>query len=337
MARGSRAPAKARAGARPRIIVVGASAGGFSALVDLVGQLPAELPAAVFAVLHMAPDFSADVLVNRLNKRSAFPSKVAEHDEHFRVGRVYVAPAGAHLLLERDVICLRKGAHENRYRPAIDPLFRSAAVSHGASVIGVVLTGMLDDGTSGLVAIERCGGLAVVQDPADAAFPAMPQSALDHVKVTHKAPLAEMGALLERLVGERPPRRRRPPKDVVAEAIIAARVVSNARFAESLGARVSNNCPTCGAALVEIAELSLLRYRCQTGHAFTASALLAAQEERIEETLWITLRMLEERRNLNAALAARLGAAPSKIAQKRAKEIDAQIARIREVLGASAG
>jgi two-component system chemotaxis response regulator CheB len=241
------------------------------------------------------------------------------------------------MLVKRDVLCLRKGAHENRYRPAIDPLFRSAAVAHGANVIGIVLTGMLDDGTSGLEAIGRCGGITVVQDPADAAFPAMPQSALDHVKVAHKAPLAEMGALLERLVAKRPPRSRRPPKDVVAEAVIAERVVSDVRVADSLGTRVSNNCPTCGGVLVEIAQPSLLRYRCHTGHAFTASALLAAQEERIDETLWITLRMLEERRNLNAAVAARLGAAPSASAQKRAKEIDGQIARIREILGASAG
>lgn len=329
-------PKKTRRSRVRRVVVVGASAGGFQALGSLVGQLPKDFAAAVLLVLHIAPEFAVDGFVEMLNRRGTLRCKVARGGETLRAGRVYVAPPERHMLVKGYEVLLTKGAHENRHRPAIDPLFRSAAVAHGSHVIGVVLTGMQDDGTSGLDAIARCGGITVVQDPADAAFGAMPQSALDHVPVAHRVPLARMGALLQSLVQARPPRKKRPPKDVVTEAAIAERVVSDVRAANALGEQVPHNCPTCGGVLWNVAEPNVLRYRCHTGHVFTAEALLAAQQERIEETLWITLRMLEERRNLSAAMAKRTGVKRSALSEERARATDRHIARIREMLRSTA-
>jgi two-component system, chemotaxis family, protein-glutamate methylesterase/glutaminase len=202
------------------------------------------------------------------------------------------------MMIKEDRIILTKGARENGWRPAIDPLFRSAAVAHGNRVIGVVLTGYLDDGTAGLVAIQRCGGKCVVQDPKDAAYPDMPQNALAQVDVDASVPIAELGAALVRLSQGSPGRRKAVPRDIVIEAKIAERVLSDLPSVEAVGGQVPYNCPGCGGVLWEITEGSALRYRCHTGHAYTAPVLLAEQTAKIEETLWIALRMFEERRNL---------------------------------------
>jgi two-component system chemotaxis response regulator CheB len=194
---------------------------------------------------------------------------------------------------------------------------------------------MLDDGTAGLDAIERCCGVTVVQDPHDAAFPAMPQSALDHVEVQHSVTLAKLGALLGRLVRQAPSRRKRPSDDILTEAVIAERVVSDVHAVDILGEQVPYNCPACGGVLWQMNQPKVNRYRCHVGHAFTGDALLATQSEKIEETLWVTLRMLEERRNLAHAMSKKAGnAVAARSAGTRAKEADVHIARIREMLGA---
>jgi hypothetical protein len=161
------------------IIVIGTSAGGLEALDTLIGQLPTNLPASIFIVQHLAPENDGGPLLHRLGRHRAFGCKLAKDGESFRLGRIYIAPPDNHLLVKKDRILVTKGARENRSRPGIDPLFRSAAVTHTSSVIGVLLTGMLDDGTAGLMAIKKCGGVTVVQDPKDAAYPGMPQSALN--------------------------------------------------------------------------------------------------------------------------------------------------------------
>ena len=316
-------------------MVIGASAGGFAALMTLAAELPASFPAVVFVVLHVAPDFPAADFVAKLDRESGMSWKLPVHGERFAVGTGYFAPPNGHMLVKKRTVLVTKGAHENRYRPAIDPLFRSAAVAHGSRVVGVVLTGMLDDGTAGLEAVARCGGFTVVQEPLDAAFPAMPQSALDHVRVSHRATIAEMGALLDRLVRTPVPKSKRAPDDVAIEATIAERVVSDVQAAEALGGQVPYNCPDCGGVLWEMSQPKLLRCRCHVGHAFTATALLESQSRKIEETLWITLRMLEERRNLAGAMAKKRGTLEiSQFAQTRGREADAHIKRIREMLGA---
>src|SRR5437867_4713070 len=165
------------------IIVIGTSAGGLQALDELIGQLPTDLPASLFIVQHMTAENTGAALLHELGRHKSFNCKLATNGELFKPGRIYIARPDYHLLIKRNRLLVTKGARENRYRPAIDPLFRSAAVALGPRVIGVVLTGMLDDGTVGLMAIQRCGGVAIVQDPEEATYPQMPQSVLNNMHV----------------------------------------------------------------------------------------------------------------------------------------------------------
>ena len=248
------------------VIVLGTSAGGLEALDQLVGELPADLPASIFIVQHMAAHNSGEPLLRRLNRHQAFQPKLAEDGDRFRPGRIYIAPPDSHLLVKKDKMLVTKGARENRHRPAIDPLFRSAAVAHGARVIGVVLTGMLDDGTAGLMAIKRCGGVTVVQDPRDAAYSGMPVNALNNVDVDFCVAVAEMGPLLTRLVFQLHGKSKGVPSDIRTEAVIAERVLSDVSQVNGLGDQLPYNCPGCGGVLWEMDTPGEKRYRCHTGH-----------------------------------------------------------------------
>jgi two-component system, chemotaxis family, protein-glutamate methylesterase/glutaminase len=315
------------------IIVIGTSAGGLEALDVLLGQLPSDIPAAICIVQHMAPDNTGAALLQRLGKHRAFQSKLATDGEKLELGRVYIGPADFHLLMKGDHLLVRKGARENRYRPGIDPLFRSAASAHGPRVIGVLLTGMLDDGTAGLTAVKKCGGVTVVQDPKDAAYGDMPQSALDNLRVDHCVPMAEMGSLLERLARERPGKRRPVPRAVRTESLIAERVLSDVAQVNGLGDQAPYNCPNCGGVLWEVASRDVQRYRCHTGHSFTATALISSQSEKIEETLWVSLRMFEERKNLLNTMASRETERSARRSYAtRARETEVHIERIRAML-----
>jgi two-component system chemotaxis response regulator CheB len=278
----------------------------------------------------MAAEAMASVLMRRLSAAGPLPCTVARDGERIRAGHVYIAPADHHMLLHPTTVVVSKGARENRYRPAIDPLFRSAAVAHGSRVIGVLLTGLLDDGTSGLEAIHQCGGVTVVQDPADAAYPDMPQSALNGAKIDHCVPVSRMGSLLEQLVRRRLRSAKRVPPHVKIEATIAERVLSDVEAVGALGEQVPYNCPDCGGVLWEMTHAGCRRYRCHTGHAFTNPSLLAAQSAKVEETLWVCLRMLEERRNLLNS--SRVRGPRSGSARERATETEVHIARIRRIL-----
>jgi len=216
----------------------------------------------------------------------------------------------------------------------IDPLFRSAAAAHGAHVIGVVLTGMLDDGTAGLIAIKKCGGLTIVQDPQNAAYPDMPQSAINNAVVDYCIPTTEMGPLLNKLTKELIEQRNlSTPKDIKIEAKIAERVLSNVNETNALSNQVPYNCPNCGGVLWEMKATDITRYRCHTGHSFTSSALLISQNEKIEETLWISLRMFEERKNLLNNMSHKADQIKTKnYYLKRAKESEVHIERIRAML-----
>jgi len=316
------------------IIVVGASAGGLDALTRLAASLPKDLPAALLVVQHMSADTSGDALVEAMARSGALSCKHAEHGEAIACGRIYVAPSDHHLLVSKGKIFISKGARENRSRPGIDPLFRSAAVAFGSRVVGVILTGLLDDGTVGLMAVKRCGGICIVQDPKDAAYPDMPRSALDNVKVDHCLPLSEIGACLGELASTRAPKRVPIPKDIAVEAKIAERVLSDVSAVDELGDQVPFNCPDCGGVLWQMKDNALLRYRCHTGHSFTASVLLAEQTQKVEETLWIALRMFEERKNLLKKMADPKARGFSPSAAERARESELHIARIRAMLRA---
>lgn len=289
------------------ILVIGTSAGGLEALDDLIRQFPTDLAAAVFIVQHMSPHNSGDALLSRLSRHRAFDVRFARDGERFTRGHIYIAPPDSHLLVKQTTVMVTKGARENRSRPGIDPLFRSAAVAHGARVIGVVLTGMLDDGTAGLIAIKRCGGVTVVQAPQDASYAGMPQSAVDNLEVDFCVPMAGMGLVLATLVSGPHGKSRPIPSDIRTEADIAERVLSDIEQVNGVGRQVPYNCPNCGGVLWEIQHAKSTRYRCHTGHSFTAQALLADQSEKVEEMLWISLRMFEERRNLLTSMAQSAG------------------------------
>jgi two-component system, chemotaxis family, protein-glutamate methylesterase/glutaminase len=233
------------------IVAVGTSAGGLEALDELIGQLSKDIPASIFVVQHLAPEGSGNPLLERLSRHKAFRCKLATHGERFERGRIYIAPPDHHLLVKKTEILVTKGARENRHRPGIDPLFRSAAVNHGRHVVGVVLTGMLDDGTAGLIAIRKCGGVTVVQDPQEATYPGMAESALANLPVDHCVRIAEMGPLLDKLTREAAGPGRPIPEDVKTEAIIAERVLSDVSAVNSLGDLVPYNCPNCRGGAVE--------------------------------------------------------------------------------------
>jgi two-component system chemotaxis response regulator CheB len=281
------------------IVVIGGSAGATEALLELLRQLPGSFPACVFVAYHMPPH-AEGVLHKTLAGAGALRVRLAEDGDPVRHGVVYVARPDRHLLVDDGVVRVVRGPRENHWRPAIDPLFRSAAVAYGSRVIAVVLTGRLDDGTAGLVAVKRCGGIAVVQDPLDAEFPDMPRSALDNVEVDHKAPLKELGGLLQQLVaqpaGASPP----VPREIREEARFAATAVPVA------DPDVKYMCPDCGGPLTRITEEEgradrLERYRCMVGHAWSMESLLSGTDQALESAIWAAIRLFRQRSHLLAS------------------------------------
>ncbi len=315
-----------------RLIVIGASAGGMDALKKLVAQIPADFPAPIFIVNHMGAHTTGEALVKVLNENGSLPCEHGRDQEVFKSGHIYLAPSDQHMLIVKDKILITKGARENRSRPAIDPLFRSAAVAYSNRVIGVILTGYLDDGTSGMMAINRCGGLCIAQDPEDASYPDMPQSVIANVGVDYCLPVSEIGVLLADLVTRELPESKPVPNDIAIEAKIAQRVLSDLPSVEALGDQVPFNCPDCGGVLWKVSEGKLLRYRCHTGHAFTSSALLTQQTVKIEETLWVALRMFEERQNLLVTMSESESSRSLSSTSQRAKDSQVHIDRIRAML-----
>ena len=315
------------------IIVIGASAGGIPALTEIISSLEPDFPAVIFIVQHMSPENSGQPLLEELSKHAALKCKFAEERERFEMGTIYLAPSDFHLLVKRKLLLVKKGASENRYRPGIDGLFRSAAVAYGASVIGIVLTGMLDDGTAGLTAIKKCGGITIVQDPSDAAFPDMPQSVLNNLTVDYCVPIKEMGTLLEKLTQDAIEKRISIPKEIKIEAKIAERVMSNVTQANILEKQVPYNCSECGGELWESKATDIEKYRCHREHLLTSTALLISQNEKIEETLWLSLRMFEERKNLLNNMSQREHKIKTKnYYHKRAQDSEIHIERIRAML-----
>ncbi|HYX62725.1 MAG TPA: chemotaxis protein CheB [Burkholderiales bacterium] len=283
--------------ARKDIVVVGASAGGMSALMRLVQGLPKDFPAALFVVWHLSPGVKS-VLPHVLSRAGPLRAVNPADGDRIEPGRIYVAANDHHMLLEKGYLRVTRGPKENRFRPAIDPLFRSAAYIYGPRAIGVVLTGALDDGTAGLWAIKHRGGTAIVQDPEDAEHRSMPLNALHNVDVDYKLPAAEIGALLSRLVREEAPAL---PTGGQPEL---ARMQAEIKIAEGGDAMEENvkqygelsafTCPECSGVLTLLRDGRLKRYRCHTGHAYSADALVESATEQVEHQLWSAVRALDE-------------------------------------------
>lgn len=296
--------ARARQAARARqrdIVVIGASAGGVEALRTLVGRLPPELPASVFVVLHVLPS-GTSVLPQILDRNSPLSAVAARDGEPIERGRIYVAPPDHHLLVGDDRVRLTRGPRENGHRPAVDPLFRSAARAYGPRVVGVVLSGALDDGTAGLKLISQAGGATLVQDPDDALYPSMPRSAIDNDSPARVVPIAEMADAICTMIDEPLDPEDEPMQDPPSPA-----QPDRSDGDPTDGELTPFTCPECGGSLWEHDEDGFLRFKCHVGHAYSPESLEAGQAQTVEMALWAALRNLQERAEFFRRLSRRSG------------------------------
>lgn len=279
---------------RHDIVVIGASAGGVQVLLDLAAQLPADFAACILVVLHIGTYRSQ--LPRLMTSVGPLPAAHATDGQPLQPGHIFIAPPDHHLLVGDGLLRLYRGPKENHARPAVDPLFRSAALALGPRVIGVILSGGLDDGTAGLQAVKQCGGLAVVQSPDDAESRDMPASALAHVAVDACVPGAALAATLIELTGVPA-----GPPITVPATIAIEQGLSTGSFGDpmahldEIGQRSRFTCPECSGVLWEVASPRPRRYRCHTGHAFTLRSLADSQDTTTDEALWSAMRALEER------------------------------------------
>lgn len=281
------------------IVTIGASAGGLNAVNELVAQLPEDLNAAVFIVIHLSRVGLGDFLITRLQKYTPFICTIPKDGDEIEAGHIYIAPPDTHLIIKDGKTGLGHGPAESRWRPSIDVLFRSAAAYYGNRVIGVILTGYLNDGTAGMSAIKRSKGFCIVQDPTQAEYPDMPNSVLESVEVDFCVPLNKMGEIIYTIVENAQPEKNEIQPDVLKEARIVENMVTSIAAVLEIGERALYACPDCGGNLWNITvDHATKRYRCHIGHSYTEKDLLLKQHESIESTLWIALRMMEERKML---------------------------------------
>jgi two-component system chemotaxis response regulator CheB len=286
------------------VVVIGGSAGSIEAVTEVVRGLPDDFPAAVFVVVHF-PGSVSSTLPRILSRAGPLRATHARDGEAIKPGRIYVAPPDCHLHLSDGHIRLTKGPKENGHRPAIDPLFRTAAHSYGPRVTGVVLSGNLNDGTAGLLTIKQHEGIAIVQSLETAMYPGMPRSAIDHVAVDHVLSPSEIPVVLSELAVEPVPHVKVVPmsQDLPAEQQPDEFALADRH--KQPGVPSTMTCPECHGTLWEAKDEELVRFRCRVGHAYGDEALLVHQSEQLEAALWTALRSLEEHSALGRRLAAR--------------------------------
>lgn len=283
------------------IVVIGASAGGVETLSRLVKLLPSDLPATLFVAVHF-PSFSTSVLPKILSRSGSLPAMHPEDGQEFQPGKIYIAPPDYHLLVWPDRIRLSRGPRENGHRPAIDALFRSAARSCGRRVVGVILSGTLDDGTAGLAVIKSLGGTAIVQEPEEALFDGMPRSAIENVAVDYILKLTDITSVLVEITHSSVKEEDIVSGEIDKEALIVAQDKAKLERGERPGNPAPLTCPDCGGVLWELRNDKLIRFRCHVGHVYSSDSLVAQQSDEVEKALWSAVRTLEEK----AALARRM-------------------------------
>src|SRR5215213_11781736 len=320
------------------MVVIGTSAGGIRALEELMMQLKPEMDAAFFVVLHLSRKGVGDVLFQRLQQHCALSCKVPANNEAVKRSNVYLAPPDNHLLLDKGTIVIGKGAPENRWRPSINNLFRSAAANYNSRVIGIILTGLLDDGTAGMAAVKRSGGITIVQNPNEADYPDMPVSVLQNIDVDYVESLSNMGELLSEIIAHTTPAPVEVPYDIVQETTIDKRVSTRVDDL-SLFEKSDFNCPDCGGGLYITQKEHPTHFRCHVGHSYTEKDLLFRISEVMENTIWTALRMMEERRALLLRLATRDKErgynSTANIHFEKGKELEQHIDNLKQILFAT--
>jgi two-component system chemotaxis response regulator CheB len=321
------------------IVVIGGSAGCIGPLKSLVSSLPADLPAAIFITVHVSPE-APSILPAILSRAGQIPAVHPLDRQPIMKSTIYVAPPDHHLLIEDGCVLSSRGPRENLHRPAVDPLFRSAARSYGPRVIGIILSGLLDDGSSGLMAVKLKGGLAVVQDPAEAAFSEMPERAWHYAHAEYVLTVAGIERLIKNSVngGAKAPRsdaarRLNTPKARKALAIETTNSnLENVPIKEHLGMPSVYACPDCHGVLWEVKEGNLLRFRCRVGHSYTAETLNVALSQGMEDALWASMRALEEKAELLRRMASRSERRAAARYTEEAERCERHAGEIREML-----
>ncbi len=316
------------------IIVIGASAGGIPAVKNVISGLSLGIDAAVLVVLHLSRNSNAANIAAILQKHTSLLCRVASDNIIVEPGHLYLAPQDHHLMVKEDLLKINKGAFENKYRPSIDVLFRSVAVNYGNRAIAVILTGMLEDGTSGMWAIKSCGGICIVQDPEEAEFSDMPRSVINKIEVDYKASLKEISVIIQNVMDNALPARKPVSQELLIEATITEQMMSDIDQLKKIAEHSDFVCPECGGGLWKIKNDPTHRYRCHTGHVYTEKLLSDLQDEKIEESIWVSIRMLEEKSNLLLLMAKRDGDTNkrSEYYMSRVDDINRHISRLKRLL-----
>jgi two-component system, chemotaxis family, protein-glutamate methylesterase/glutaminase len=321
-----------RSGSYRDVVVMGASAGGVEALRELFSSLPAEFPASIFVVLHLAAS-EPSAMASILDRAGGLGARTPEDGEEIERGQAYIAPPDSHMLLDDGRVRLTRGPRENGHRPAIDPLFRSAARAYGERVVAVLLSGNLDDGTAGMRLVKRSGGIAVVQDPDEARHSSMPRNAVELAEPQHVVPVAGVAPLLAELVEKQvgPAGEPEETSPAVEEEPLVSRG-QNPVEGDPPGDLSGFICPECGGPLWELEDGPLVHFECKTGHAFSPAALEEKQGDALEAALWTALRSLNERSELLHRLARRGPERMSATRLERAEAVEAHAALVREAI-----
>jgi two-component system chemotaxis response regulator CheB len=318
------------------IVVIGASAGGFTALCELVRLLDKDIDAAYFVVLHLSTKSISGYLAHRLQEFTDLKCLLAMDGLPIRKGHIYVAVPNQHLLVGQGEVHLSSGPLENRWRPSIDVLFRSAAANYPNRVIGVVLTGLLNDGTSGMSGIKRAGGFTIVQDPNEAEYPDMPMSVLSHMEVDHCMPLSDIGAAIKMITLHKVHDVNGAPHDLQIEDEVMDKVVTTIASAEEMGRLSHYTCPDCGGVLYLHEQDAITKLKCHIGHSYSIRDLLMKQVEEVEKSLWVAIRALEQRKSMLDSLAAKYHKTgnnrTAKEYEERGTELNSHIDTLKKVI-----